>query len=92
MRKLGFCIRRQIQQLDQRIDMRFTVQGDQALHAIRDVFRQSCMCRWLFFFVFLHYLHPPRADSNGWEIMKCAVNIAYFPLYNGIYLNPGRGT
>ncbi len=59
MRKLGFCIGRQAQQLGQRIDMRFTVQDDQTLHAILDVFRQYCMSRWLFFFVFLHSLRPP---------------------------------
>jgi hypothetical protein len=76
VRKLGFCTGRQIQQLGQRIDMRFTIQGNQALHAILDVFRQDCVSRRLFFFVFLHSLRTP-ADRNGLKTMDYAVNIAY---------------
>lgn len=62
VRKLGFCISRQIQQLGQRIDMRFTVQGNQALHAILDIFRQDCVSRRLFFFMFLHSLRPRQIE------------------------------
>ena len=35
----AFCVIRQIQQLGQRIDVRFTIHDDQALQAIPGIFR-----------------------------------------------------
>ena len=57
---LTFCVSRQIQQLDQRIDVCFTIHEDQALHAIGGIFRiQHEHMHWrLFHWLFLHDLHP----------------------------------
>jgi len=57
---LAFCTSRQIQQLGQRINMRFTIHEDQTLHAIRGIFRirHQYMRGWLLRLLFLHGLRP----------------------------------
>jgi hypothetical protein len=65
MGKFDFCVSRQIQQLGQCINVRFTVHDDQALQAIPRIlrYRHTCLYRWLFSLVFLHALRPRQTDN-----------------------------
>ena len=56
----AFCVSREIQQLQQRVDVRFTIHKDQTLHAIRSLFRirYEYLHRCLFRVLFLHDLRP----------------------------------
>ena len=60
MEEPAFCVSRQVQQMGQRVNVRFTVQHDQTLQAIPDLFQfqsgrlQRCLLQRLL----MHYLSP----------------------------------